>query len=169
MNSANIVLLVSVFGFSFAQANIPAAYYTAANKEGVPVKILYAMALAESGKLYKKKLLPWPWTMNINGQSVYCASRQVCIDQSREAINKGKSVDINVMQVNWYWHRQRFDNLEAAWKPSVNLSVGAEILREYYEQTQDWWISVGMYHSPSNKARANAYRERVKKRWGALK
>lgn len=163
-----IAALISFFSLSSIQAGIPSVYYSVAQNEGVPVKILYAMALAESGKYYKSKLLPWPWTTNISGQGIYCVSQAKCINLSREAIGKGKSVDINIMQVNWHWHHHRFSSLEAAWEPMVSLSVGAEILREHFERTKDWWLSVGLYHSPANKLRAKAYRERVQKHWRTL-
>lgn len=92
-------------------------------------------------------------------------SQNQCIAQSRRAIDQKALVDIGVMQVNWYWHQHRFSSLTQAWQPMVNLQVGAEILRECFEQTHDWWQAVGHYHAPNHAKRAEAYRRRVKQQW----
>ena len=149
--------------------NIPMVYLIVAKSYQVPADILYSIALAESGKLYKGKRLPWPWALNINGQSVFCGSEQEAVNRISGAIKNKQLVDIGLMQISWRWQKQRFSNPAEALVPIHNLKAGAKILREQFEQNYDWWDAVGRYHDPGQDASsldsAERYRARVKKYW----
>ena len=164
---AGVTLMQSVA--AVALEDIPMAYLIVAKSHQVPVDILYAIALAESGTRYRGEQIPWPWALNIEGQSVFCESRQDAIHRVSKAVQQQQSVDIGLMQVNWRWHSQRFATLEESLVPLKNLSAGAAILYEQFEQTQDWWAAVGRYHDPGQDAQsldsAQRYRERVKQYW----
>lgn len=148
---------------------IPIAYALVAKAYEVPADILYAVALAESGKPYKATYRPWPWALNIDGQSFYCHSEQEAARRIGAALQHKQAIDIGLMQISWYWHRQRFASPAEALVPIHNLKVGAAILREQYEQTGDWWRAVGRYHDPGRDERsldnAKRYRERVERHW----
>jgi hypothetical protein len=152
-----------------ALEDVPVAYLMVAKSHQVPVDILYAVALTESGKSYGDDRVPWPWALNIDGRSVYCESQQEAIQQISQAIRYKQSVDIGLMQINWRWHRQRFITMDESLVPMRNLTVGATILYEHFEQTNDWWEAVGRYHDPGQDAEsldsAQRYRERVKQQW----
>ncbi|MCZ0866738.1 transglycosylase SLT domain-containing protein [Dasania sp. GY-19] len=164
---AGVALMQSVT--TVALENIPVAYLIVAKSYHVPVDILYAMALAESGTHYRGEATPWPWALNIDGQSVFCESQQDAVYRVSQAIRHEQSVDIGLMQVNWRWHRQRFSTIDESLVPIKNLSVGAAILYEQFERTNDWWEAVGRYHDPGQDRAsldsAQRYRERVKQRW----
>ena len=164
---AGVTLMQTVA--AVALEDVPMAYLIVARSHQVPADILYAIALTESGTDYRGEKIPWPWALNIDGDSVYCASRQDAIHQASHAINNRQSVDIGLMQINWRWHRQRFSNIGASLIPMRNLSAGATILYEQFEQTNDWWEAVGRYHDPGQDAEslasARRYRERVKQNW----
>lgn len=149
--------------------DIPIAYAMVAKNFQIPSDILYAVAITESGQLHHESNVPWPWALNIDGESVYCETQNQAIDVLTEAVQHGKSVDIGLMQVSWRWHKQRFLTLEDALSPIKNLTIGATILREQYEQTGDWWESVGRYHDPGQDEgsldSARNYRERVEQNW----
>lgn len=138
---------------------------------GVPGDLLYAIALTESGMYKAGNVAPWPWTLNIEGAGKRYESREAMFDGLMAALKAGQSsVDIGVMQVNWYW---QYDKLASPWSitdPTTNIKTGASILKEHYEQTGDWWEAVGRYHRPSqkpeHKAVALAYAGRVKKAMG---
>lgn len=152
-----------------ALEDLPVAYVMVAEAVNVPADILYAVALAESGRSYNGVLLPWPWTLNIEGQSVYCQSQHEAMVLATEAINRKQLVDIGLIQVNWHWHQQRFARVESALVPILNLRVGAVILREQYDASGDWWQAVGRYHDPGQDKEslinAEQYRQRVKRLW----
>lgn len=154
--------------------DIPMAYLIVAKSYQVPADILYSMALVESGKVYKEKKLPWPWALNIDGQSVFCDSQQEAISRISQAIKNKQLVDIGLMQISWRWQKQRFSNPGEALVPIHNLKAGAIILREQFEHNQlenkgDWWDAVGRYHDPGQDAvslgNAKQYRDKVKKYW----
>ena len=148
---------------------IPVAYLIVAKSHQVPADILYAIALTESGQHYHGEQIPWPWALNIDGQSVFCVSQQVAVDRVSQAIRQQQSVDIGLMQINWRWHKQRFSTMNESLVPIKNLSAGATILYEQFEQTNDWWEAVGRYHDPGQDTAsldsAQRYRERVRQHW----
>ena len=164
---AGFTLMQSVA--TVALEDVPVAYWIVAESHQVPVDILYAVALTESGKPYKGEQTPWPWALNIDGRSVFCESQQKAIHRMAKAIRQEQSVDIGLMQINWRWHRQRFSSIRESLVPIKNLSAGASILYEQFEQTNDWWEAVGRYHDPGQDAEsltsAQRYRERVKQHW----
>lgn len=151
---------------------IPSAYVIVSQAYHVPADILYAVALTESGKDYQGKHLPWPWTLNIAGLGVYCATQDEAKALLLRKISEQPSIDIGLMQINWRWHQHRFKSFDDALLPMRNLSVGAMILGEQFNDTQDWWKAVGRYHSPGQNAQsrrnAERYRQRVHKHWRAL-
>lgn len=148
---------------------LPVAYVVVAKATNVPADILYAVALAESGRSYQGELLPWPWTLNIEGRSIFCESQGEAIVLATEAINREQLVDVGLTQVNWRWHQQRFTRVDDALVPMLNLKAGATILREQYELSGDWWQAVGRYHDPGQDEEslvsAEHYRQRVKRLW----
>lgn len=164
---AGVTLMQSVA--TVALDDVPVAYLIVAKIHQVPADILYAIALIESGRRYQGEFRPWPWALNIEGQSVFCESQQDAIHRVSQAILHEQSVDIGLMQVNWRWHRQRFSTVDESLVPIKNLSAGASILQEQFEQTNDWWQAVGRYHDPGQDAEsldsAQRYRERVKQHW----
>lgn len=154
------------------QSAIPRVYKIVAERHSIPTSIFYAVALTESGKQYDSTLLPWPWTLNIDGDGNYYESYHAAKIALSKALEKSQSVDIGLMQINWRWHQDKLQNIATALNPLQNLNYGARILHECYQQSGDWWEAVGHYHSPANttKARRNAerYRQRVKAHWTRL-
>jgi len=58
-----------------AQELPPPAYQLAAQRAGIPSTVLYAVALQESGIRRNGRLVPWPWSLNVAGQSRRFATR----------------------------------------------------------------------------------------------
>ena len=82
---------------------LPVAYMVVAKAANVPADILYAVALAESGRSYNGVLLPWPWTLNVEGRSIFCGSQGEAIVLAAEAINRKQLVDLGLTQVSGDW------------------------------------------------------------------
>lgn len=145
---------------------VPAAYHQVALEYDVPAGILFAIALAESGRQRKGgQTLPYPWAMNVNGKAFYFASRTEADAHLEQLLAKSIKPDIGLMQVNWRYHQHKLGEIRQAFDPWLNLRAGAIVLREAYRATGDWWTAVGRYHS-GTPARAEAYRARVL-RWYA--
>ncbi len=155
----------------WSDESVPAGYQSVAAENGIPYSLLYAVALTESGKqvVSTQSYRPWPWTLNVAGQGYFFESRQAAWQALTVWLEQGKrSIDIGLMQVNWRYHQARLGTPWQALDPYFNLRVGAEILQDCYITRQDWWASVGCYHSPTNQQRADRYRRRVISRWQRL-
>ena len=87
---AGVTLMQSVA--AVALEDVPVAYLIIAKSHQVPVDILYAIAMTESGTHYRGERVPWPWALNIDGQSVFCESQQDAIHRVSQAIRN---------QLNW--------------------------------------------------------------------
>ncbi len=143
-----------------ALLTVPPAYQRVAREYGVPAGILFAIALTESGRQSGDRVLPYPWTLNIEGRGEYFSSRHEADTRLSQLIREGRSPDIGLMQVNWKYHHNKLGAPDQAIDPWLNLRAGALVLRKCYEETGDWWQAVGRYHSRT-PARAKTYRQRV--------
>ncbi|WP_434339391.1 hypothetical protein [Motilimonas cestriensis] len=77
--------------------------------------------------------------------------------------------DVGLGQVNWRWHRQRFDaDCNKAFIPTVNINKSAEILKEERLRSKTWLEAAGRYHHPSNKKFAQRYRKGVYRYWVSI-
>ena len=163
------LLLITVL--AFAPACISAThspYDEVADYVGVPRDILYAMALAESGRVRDGDFRPWPWTLNIAGQARFYADREAMFAALMTALqNHQLRVDVGPLQLNWYWQYPRIASPWRLTDPLVNAKIAASLLRKHYETSNDWWLAVGHYHRPrettaADRRRAAAYRQRVR-------
>jgi hypothetical protein len=153
---------------------IPPAYQEIAKQERVPMDLLFAIALQESGaRLQSGRILPWPWTLNIAGAPCRYRTRIEAHDALRQALLRGQSVDVGLGQINWRYNADWLANdTWLAFDPYFNLTVAARIVRSYFEQSdrtyEAWWSAVGKYHSPGGKPdqrlRAQRYAQQVRSR-----
>jgi soluble lytic murein transglycosylase-like protein len=152
------------FSSSSLAKEVPNAYRTIAKQYHVPADILYAIALAESGYRHKKIFNPWPWTLNIKGAGKRYRNHHQAKTALLNARKTKQHVDVGLMQINTKWHGHRVFQAEQLLDPFTNLKVGATILKEFHKKHGDWWVAVGLYHSPSNPTRAESYTKRVRAR-----
>jgi hypothetical protein len=134
---------------------------------GIPSHLLSAIAATESGR-YNRALqlaLPWPWTINAEGQGQYFASKAEAVRAVRQLQAQGvKSIDIGCMQVNLVHHADAFASLDDAFDPERNIAYAASFLRTLYEENQSWKQAAAFYHSRT-PARGVDYAGRVYSRW----
>jgi len=163
--------LAAVLLTSSALAEVPPTYAQVAARYAIPPKLLYAVALTESGRPIE--LLgdrrPWPWTLNIAGTGHFYPDRIAAWRALDAALEQGQTrVDVGLMQVNWRYHGERLENSWQAFEPAHNLAVAAEILQRCFAERGDWWASVGCYHAPNHAQRAARYTDRVRAAWQSL-
>ena len=150
---------------------VPDGYRTIAAEYEIPCTILYAMALTESGRSLNENRMhrPWPWTLNVAGRGYFYPSRQAAWGALNRFIERGeRSIDIGLLQVNWKYHQDKLGTPWQALDPYHNLRTAAMILQDCFRQRQDWWASVGCYHSPANRVHSERYRLRVVGHWQRL-
>ncbi len=136
-----------------------AAAHRAAQATGVPVAVLLAVALTESGRSRAGRFRPWPWTLNIEGAGMYFDTRAEALARAEQARAAGRvSFDSGCFQINYRWHGEAFESLDAMIDPDRNARYAAEFLGALYQESGDWTVAAGHYHSrtPVHAAR---YRE----------
>lgn len=127
---------------------------------GVPVAVLRAVALTETGRKIDGRMQPWPWTVNHAGDGRWFATPQEAIAFATATIEGGsRNVDIGCFQINHRWHADAFSSLEAMLDPDTNAAYAARFLRELHEESGDWSIAAGAFHSRTTVF-ANRYRNR---------
>ncbi len=154
-----------------APAEVPARYQQAAAEYGLPAKVVYAVALTESGlRLQSGRARPWPWTLNIEGRGHYYPTRKAAYQALKVYLDRGgRRADVGLMQIHWRAHHRLLRDPWAALDPMFNLRVGAYLLRERWQAAGNLWQAIGHYHAPSWPARAAWYRRQVARRLGQLR
>ncbi len=170
---ARLIVSIGIFlsSSSWSEEQVPEGYRSIATESGIPSTMLYAVAMTESATQINDSNLyrPWPWTLNVAGKGYFFDSRVAAWQALKKWIRQGRrSIDIGLMQVNWGYHGKKLGTPWQALDPYHNLRVGADILNNCYQNRKDWWASVGCYHSPANKQRAERYRQRVTRHWRRL-
>jgi Transglycosylase SLT domain len=140
------------------------AVQKAEQQYGTPPGLLNAIAKAESGRRLPgaATLQPWPWTLNIDGEGLFFATRQQALGVLIKALAQGSSfTDVGCMQVDLQYHAKAFRTLDEALDPVANADFAARFLLSLYEATGgNWFAAVGYYHSRSPEL-ARLYREHV--------
>lgn len=128
-------------------------------KYNLPRNLLHSIATVESGKWNEqhKRLLPWPWALNVAGKAYYFANKQEAVDFLKIMLDKGiEQIDVGCTQINWYYHGKRhFKKPENAFNPLFNTAYAAHFLSQNYSKTKDWGKAVATYHSNTEERGKN--------------
>jgi hypothetical protein len=142
---------------------------SAADRYGVPYRILEAVAAAESGRDGNGYLWPWPWTVNVQGKARYFNTRAEAAAHARDAIARGiENVDLGCFQINWRYHGKYFPDADSMLSPVDNVAYAARLLADERRQSTSWSAAVTRYHT-RNPHHAAKYRCLVAKRLDAAK
>lgn len=119
----------------------------AAKKYDVPLGVLYAVGLTETGQ--KGSL--HPYALNIEGPSYFAANITEAIEHF-EAARKGgaKLIDIGCMQINHYYHSSHFRSINEMFDPSMNVDYAARFLHELKAREGTWTMAAARYHAGPN-------------------
>ena len=137
-------------------------------KYKLPRNLLHSIATIESGRwnTKHKRVLPWPWTLNVAGKAYYFTTKQEAVDFLKSVLDKGiEQVDVGCTQINWYYHgKKHFKKPENAFNPVFNTAYAAYFLSQNYERTKDWSRAIAIYHSSTGEKGKN-YAAKVYKIW----
>ena len=141
----------------------PAAYRLAAHEAGIPPAVLFAVALQESGVSFRGRRIPWPWTLNVAGESRWFQTREAACASLRSVLREvpATRIDAGLGQINLGYQAHRFDHPCEFLDPYRNLAIAATILREHHKSGEDWLLAIGRYHRPAGGAPAARYRSSV--------
>jgi len=137
-----------------------AAAREAAAETGVPLKVLNAIALTESGRNHGGRRRPWPWTVNFGGPGFWYDSSeeaQLAIAE-RQAVGT-TNFDVGCFQINHRWHGDAFDTMAQMFDPTSNARYAARFLAQLFQETGSWPDAAAAYHSRTPEL-AEAYRAR---------
>jgi len=124
----------------------------AARKTGVPLSVLMAISLAETGRKTAGKLQPWPWTVNMEGAGNWFDSRTTALSYAVKNYKRGaRSFDIGCFQINYKWHGDAFSSIDQMFDPDVNALYAARYLLDLFQEKGDWKSAAGAYHSRTLK------------------
>lgn len=131
----------------------------AADRYGVPVGILYAVGLTETGN--KGSLQPN--ALNIEGKAVFPATSGQALAAFRKARSEGKTlIDLGCMQVNYRYHGQHFASVGEMLDPRKNVDYAARFLASLRARHETWSMAVARYHAgPNNDPAQKRYVCRV--------
>lgn len=160
-----VLLLVGLTAGTAARADLTADLCHAAAAEAsaatsVPVEILTAIMLTETGRTMEGRLEPWPWTINTGDAGHWFPDRETALRFAEDLLQSGRtSFDIGCFQINFRWHGGAFTSIEQMFDPDANARYAAEFLTSLMDDSGDWSIAAGAYHSRT-PALAERYRSR---------
>lgn len=122
---------------------------------GVPLAILYAVGLTETGR--KGSLQPN--AMNIEGRAYFATSKADALRQFQIARSHGaKLIDLGCMQINHYYHGEHFSSVAAMLEPHANVQYAARFLKILRSSEGSWTMAVARYHAgPNNNPAQRRY------------
>ena len=131
----------------------------ASKAHGVPIGILYAVGLTETG--VKGSLQPY--ALNIQGKAVFAATQKEALARFKTAREQGKTlIDLGCMQINHRYHSQAFRSVEDMLDPHLNVDYAASFLADLKRQHLSWSMAVARYHAgPNNDPAQKRYVCRV--------
>lgn len=146
-----------------------AAARAASAETGVPLRILLALTLTETGRKRKDgTLAAWPWTLNKGGEGLWFDTLTEARDHLETALSEGVSnVDVGCFQLNHRWHGQSFDSLEDMLDPESNALYAARFVLRLYQGLGDWSEAAAAYHSGTPEY-AERYMQRFEPIYAAL-
>ncbi|WP_342632808.1 lytic transglycosylase domain-containing protein [Marinobacter alkaliphilus] len=139
---------------SSASEALKGTIWETANLHGVPIELLYAVALQESRLLSRGLARPDPYVIR-DGATIY---RPKTFHEAREILSellvegrvdeRLRQIDVGMLQINLYWHKHRIEEFDELLIPAINIAIGSEILSEALNSSaSSIEIQVGRYHS----------------------
>ena len=136
------------------------AAHIASEASGVPVSVLWAISLTETGRKHDGAFEPWPWTVNMEGKGVWFDNDEEARAYVFKHYKRGaRSFDVGCFQINYKWHGQNFASIEEMFEPVPNAQYAAKFLSDLHRELGDWSKAAGAYHSRTEKY-ASKYRKR---------
>ena len=140
----------------------------ASRKTGVPLKVLMALTLTETGRTQDGQVQAWPWALNEGGKSHWFATRDEALTYLSDALAVGVSnIDVGCFQLNHRWHGSAFASLEEMMDPVENALYAARLVGRLAGDSEDWVAAAGAYHSGTPEV-AERYLARFEPIYAAL-
>ncbi|MEI9899729.1 MAG: transglycosylase SLT domain-containing protein [Hyphomicrobium sp.] len=123
----------------------------AAAVHNVPLGMLYAIGLSESGRRGSLQ----PYALNVDGRAAYELSKPEALRAFRQAkLGGAKFIDIGCMQINHRYHSGSFDTVEDMFDPAKNVAYAARFLSDLKEREGSWTKAIARYHAGADNTPA---------------
>ena len=164
-----VALLTLSVGINCAEASTKnicdQAIQRAAAETGVPVSVLWSITRTETGRVKNGELLPWPWAVNIEGKGLWFDTKSEAQAYVLKNLNRGiHNFDVGCFQINYRWHGAAFRSIDQMFDPLENARYAAAFLLRLYNETGDWSVAAGTYHS-----RTSVYAKRYRARFDRIR
>lgn len=137
----------------------------AAQESGVPVDILGALTLTETGRRLDGLVRPWAWSANAEGEGTWFDDPASAITFAEDRVAQGRTnLDIGCFQLNYRWHGENFSSVAQMFDPLENARYAARFVSQLHAETGDWRAAAGAFHS-----RTPAYAQRYLARFDTLR
>ena len=137
----------------------------AAQESGVPIDILGALTLTETGRRMDGVVRPWAWSANSEGEGTWFDDPASAVAFAEDRVQQGRTnLDIGCFQLNYRWHGENFSSVAQMFDPLENARYAARFVRQLYDETGDWRAAAGAFHS-----RTPAYAQRYLARFDTLR
>jgi hypothetical protein len=132
----------------------------ASRRSGVPVSVLKAISLTETGRKIDGTFKPWPWTVNMEGAGHWFDTQDAARAYVFKEFKRGaRSFDVGCFQINYKWHNQAFSSIDEMFDPLANALYAAKFLSDLYAEKGSWKAAAGAFHSRT-KEHAERYAAR---------
>jgi hypothetical protein len=127
----------------------------AAQENSVPIAVLYAVALTETGQ----RGALHAYAMNIHGRPAFNTNLDEALATFDAAKRQGeKLVDIGCMQINHHYHGRQFASVQEMFDPARNVDYAAKFLKSLHAREGNWTAAVARYHAgPGNAPAQRTY------------
>jgi len=131
----------------------------AAQAHGIPVGVLYAVGLTETGRGDSLR----PYALNIDGRAVYDIGKSDALHTFERAQKAGaRMIDVGCMQINHHFHARNFASVDDMLDPPQNVAYAARFLQQLKAREGSWTMAVARYHAgPDNDPAQKRYVCRV--------
>lgn len=147
-----------------ADASCDAAVIRAAQVADVPVDILRAFARAASGHTRNGTLVPWPWSVRVEGTQHQFETREAASRFVFAHFMRGtRSFDVGCFQLSYTASGAAFGSVEEMFDPQANALFAADRLRRLHTSTGSWVDAVraSFAQRPETDASDHARFERI--------
>lgn len=131
----------------------------------IPKYLLLSIALTESGRSIDGEFLPWPWSINTRGKGRFFDTKEELVSYAQNNLKKRiRNFDVGCMQINYYYHGKKFNNLDEMANPKINIIWAGRFLINLHKKHKSWKEAISRYHS-NTKWRKQEYFRKVMNNW----
>jgi len=161
-----IVLICALFLQLSTPASAATVWEDVAQQKSLDPYELYAIALMESRRQWTDGLVrPWLYTLMIQGEkdaSVFMPDKDSAVTLLELLLDNGiNNVDVCCMQINLLVHSRRLADPTKLFEMRKCVEIGADILREALDSTNDKELALGRYHHWKYEKISRTYGKKV--------